>query len=77
MSETLTMAKAFEFVVQQVGVSIPDAALMAATTPAAWHRLDGVGVLAPGRWADLCLVDDDGVLHGVMRRGDWVVPVQP
>ena len=74
---TLTMAKAFEFVVQQVGVSIPDAALMAATTPAAWHRLDGVGVLAPGRWADLCLVDDDGVLHGVMRRGDWVVPVQP
>ncbi|MCQ8801241.1 amidohydrolase family protein, partial [Escherichia coli] len=57
---TLTMSKAFQFVVEQVGVSIPDAALMAATTPARWHGLDEVGELAPGRWADLCLVDDDG-----------------
>ena len=70
---TLTMAKAFQFVVEQVGVSIPDAALMAATTPARWHGLDEVGELAPGRWADLCLVDDAGVLHGVMRRGEWIV----
>ncbi|MBB1511803.1 N-acetylglucosamine-6-phosphate deacetylase [Tessaracoccus sp. MC1627] len=74
---TLTMDKAFEFVVQEVGVSIPDAALMAATTPAAWHRLDDVGRLAPGCWADVCLVDDDGRLHAVMRRGEWVVPPRP
>lgn len=74
---TLTMAAAFEFVVQEVGVSIPDAALMAATTPAAWHRLDEVGRLEAGLWADVCLVDDDGRLHGVMRRGDWVVPPRP
>jgi N-acetylglucosamine-6-phosphate deacetylase len=32
-----------------------------------------VGRLAPGLWADICLVDDDGDLHGVLRRGDWVV----
>ena len=70
---TLTMAKAFEFVVQQIGVSIPDAAAMAATTPAAFHGLDEVGRLAPGLFADICLVDDDGVLHGVIRRGEWAV----
>lgn len=70
---TLTMARAFEFVVQEVGVSIPDAALMAATTPARWHAIPDVGELAPGRYADVCLVDDDGVLKGVIRRGEWVV----
>ena len=43
------------------------------TTPARWHGLDEVGELAPGRWADLCLVDDAGVLHGVMRHGEWIV----
>ncbi|AQX15375.1 N-acetylglucosamine-6-phosphate deacetylase [Tessaracoccus lapidicaptus] len=69
---TLTMAGAFEFVVRQVGASIPDAALMAATTPAAWHGLDEVGQLVPGRFADICLVDDAGRLHGVLRRGQWV-----
>lgn len=70
---TLTMARAFEFVVGEVGVSIPEAARMAATTPAAWHGLDDVGRLAPGLSADVCLVDDGGRLHGVMRRGEWVV----
>lgn len=70
---TLTMGKAFEFVVSEVGVSISDAALMAATTPAKWHGLTDVGELAPGRYADVCLVDDDGVLRGVLRRGEWIV----
>lgn len=70
---TLTMARAFQFVVEEVGVSIPDAARMAATTPAAWHRLDEVGQLSPGRYADICLVDDDGALHGVIRHGEWIV----
>lgn len=70
---TLTMAHAFRFVVEEVGVSIPEAALMAATTPARWHGLDEVGELSPGRYADVCLVDDQGALHGVMRRGEWIV----
>lgn len=70
---TLTMARAFEFVVQEVGVSIPEAALMAATTPARWHGIPDVGELAEGSYADVCLVDDDGVLHGVLRRGEWLL----
>lgn len=69
---TLTMAKAFEFVVQQAGVSIPMAATMAATTPAEWHGLADVGTLEPGKRADICLVDDDGILHCVIRDGNWV-----
>ncbi len=70
---TLTMKNAFAFVVQKAGVSIPDAAKMAATTPAAFHGLDQVGQLTPGRLADICLVDDEGVLKGVIRRGEWIV----
>lgn len=70
---TLTMDRAFEFVVSEVGCSIPEAAQMAATTPARWHGLDQVGELSVGRYADICLVDDEGTLRGVMRRGQWVV----
>lgn len=72
---TLTMAKAVEFVVSQVGVSVPNAARMAATTPATWHGLSDVGMLEPGKFADVCLVDDRGVLHGVVRRGEWIKEV--
>lgn len=70
---TLTMDRAFAFVVNEVGVTIPEAARMAATTPARWHGLTEVGELTPGRWADVCLVDDEGQLQAVMRRGQWVV----
>lgn len=70
---TLTMAKAFRFLVEQVGCSIEEAALMTSTTPARWHDLDDVGQLAPGRWADVCLVDDDGNLREVIRRGHTIV----
>lgn len=70
---TLTMAKAFRFLVGEVGCSIEEAATMTSTTPARWHDLDDVGVLAVGRWADLCLVNDEGELRGVFRRGDRIV----
>ena len=66
---TLTMAKAFEFVVGEVGLSIPEAARVAATTPARWHHLDEVGTLEAGKRADICLVDDHGRLRHVWRRG--------
>lgn len=69
---TLTMAKAFRFLVQEVGCTIEEAAAMTSTTPARWHNLDDVGELSVGRWADLCLVDDQGELHGVMRRGERI-----
>lgn len=69
---TLTMARAFEFVVLEVGCSIPEAALMAATTPARWHGLSEVGTLEVGKRADVCVVDDAGRLQEVWRRGERV-----
>lgn len=84
---TLTMAAAFAFVVS-AGIPIPDVARMAATTPARTHGLapqkgarssvgadgarGGVGEIAVGARADLCLVDDHGVLQQVMQTGRWV-----
>lgn len=69
---TLTMADAFHFCVTQVGLPIPDVARMAATTPARYHGLTEVGELVVGRFADVCLVDDEGALHEVWRRGERV-----
>ena len=69
---TLTMAEAVALLVQQVGVSLPDTAQMAATTPARWHGLSDVGEITPGRRADLVLLDDQGRLVRVMRAGRWI-----
>lgn len=69
---TLTMDRAFSFVVQEVGCSIVDAAKMAAINPARVHGLAKVGQLSVGRRADLCVVNDDGELQRVMRRAAWV-----
>ena len=66
---TLTMAAAVAYVVGHVGREVGEAAIMAATTPARRFGLDQVGQLAPGRRADLCVLDDDGVLQKVMRHG--------
>ena len=68
---TLTMAAAYE---RLVGLGLPheQVARMAATTPARVHRLDQVGTIEAGRLADLCVVDDRGVLQRVMARGEWV-----
>lgn len=68
---TLTMAAAFERMVG-LGHPIPDVAAMAATTPARRHGLDSVGEVAPGRRADLCIVDDHGRLVDVMAAGSWI-----
>ena len=68
---TLTMAAAYE---RLIGLGLPheQVARMAATTPARVHRLDQVGTIEAGRLADLCVVDDRGVLQRVMARGEWV-----
>lgn len=70
---THTMAKAFHFLIAEVGCTIEEAAIMTSTTPARWHGLEDVGQLEIGRWADVCLVDDDGNLQGVIRRGETIV----
>lgn len=68
---TLTMAAGFAFLVG-IGLSVPGAAWLAASTPARRHGLDGVGVIEVGAAADLCVVDDAGRLSRVLQRGVWV-----
>lgn len=70
---TLTMADAFACLVG-LGVPIPDAARAAATTPARWHGLASVGAIEVGRRADLCVVDDDGILRRTLQAGIEVAP---
>lgn len=69
---TLTMADAFAFAVQRLGLGIDVVARMAATTPARGMGRTDVGALAAGRRADACVVDDQGRLRAVARRGEWL-----
>lgn len=70
---TLTMDAAVRNAVAFGGVTLADAARMAATTPA---ELLGIGErkgsIAPGRDADLVVLDRDLALTRVMARGAWV-----
>ncbi|GAA1427211.1 N-acetylglucosamine-6-phosphate deacetylase [Microlunatus lacustris] len=68
---TLTMAAGFAFLVS-LGMSIPGAAHLAASTPARRHGLSGVGTVEVGAAADLCVVDDAGLLQRVLQNGSWV-----
>ena len=52
----LTMDGAFRMLVQQVGISLIEAAHMCATTPASELGLAGVGAIAPGMTADLVVL---------------------
>lgn len=74
---TLTMAEAFRVMTAVLG-DIGIVAAMAATNPAQRFGLSDVGVLAAGRRADLCVVDDRGVLQRVMQGGQWLAaPARP
>lgn len=68
---TLTTALAFARVVGITGDLA--AAARAASTNAARHFGLDAGTVEAGGPADLCLVDDDGALQRVMRRGRWLV----
>lgn len=69
---TLTMDAAFRFVVREVGVSLVEAARMAATNPAGALGLRDVGALRTGLRADLVLLDGALEVSAVMRAGVWV-----
>jgi N-acetylglucosamine-6-phosphate deacetylase len=56
---TLTMEGAFGRLVSEVGLSLPDAAVVCATTPARALGLQGLGLLAPGAMADFVVLDRD------------------
>jgi N-acetylglucosamine-6-phosphate deacetylase len=56
---SLTMDRAFARLTSEVGLSLPDAAMVCATTPARALGLQGFGVLAAGAMADLVVLDRD------------------
>ncbi|ADB54046.1 N-acetylglucosamine-6-phosphate deacetylase [Conexibacter woesei] len=73
---TLTMDRALRNAVVFCDVSVADAARMAATTPAELLGIaDRKGSVAPGRDADLAILEPDLSLAGVMARGAWVRPL--
>jgi N-acetylglucosamine-6-phosphate deacetylase len=55
----LTMDRAFAKLTSEVGLSLVDAAIVCATTPARALGLQRFGVLAPGAIADLAVLDRD------------------
>ncbi len=68
---TLTMAGAFELMTGLLG-DIETVAAMASTNAARHYGLGEVGRVEAGRQADLCVVDDHGVLLRVMAAGQWL-----
>ena len=69
----LTMAEAVRQAVTVLGLSLTEAVTAATSTPAAaLGALDEAGTLAPGRVADLVVLDADLVVTGVMAAGRWV-----
>ena len=55
----LTMDAAFRMLVTRIGLSMPDAARMCATTPAAAIGAADIGAIAAGNWADLAVLGRD------------------
>jgi N-acetylglucosamine-6-phosphate deacetylase len=75
---TLTMDNALRNAVRLAGVSLVDAAISAALTPArALGLADRVGSLENGKQADLVVLDEDLRVASVMRKGAWVDTSSP
>jgi N-acetylglucosamine-6-phosphate deacetylase len=69
---TLTMDQALRRAVRDSGLSIEQASAAASTNPARVLGLDAsIGSIAPGRRADLVVLDDDLQLTAVMAGGVW------
>lgn len=67
---TLTMIDAFRYMIREVGVSLADACKMASFNPARQLGLaDDRGSIAPGKRADLLLLDGDLALRRVWIGG--------
>lgn len=70
---TLTMDAALRRAVLRAGISLPDAIRAATATPAKALGIDDrAGSIAPGRSANLVVLNDDLRVHSVLRRGQWV-----
>ena len=70
---TATMATSVRLAVA-AGLTLEDAVRAATATPATLHGLADVGVVRPGAYADLVVLDDDLAVTRVMHRGSWVTP---
>jgi N-acetylglucosamine-6-phosphate deacetylase len=69
---TLTMDRALRRAVKESGLSVERASAAASATPARVLGLDHeLGSIAPGRRADLVVLDDDLQLTAVMTGGIW------
>ena len=55
----LTMDAAFRMLVGRIGLSLPDASRMCATTPAEAMKAADIGAIAVGKWADLTVLSRD------------------
>ncbi|TKH34455.1 N-acetylglucosamine-6-phosphate deacetylase [Paenibacillus polymyxa] len=67
---TLTMIEGFRYLVQHVGLSIPEASKMASLNPArSLNIADRTGSLEAGKQADVLLLDADLNLQGVWIKG--------
>ncbi len=69
---TLTMDAAFRNLVHAGGLTVPEAVLATATTPASLLGLSRVGEIRSGLAADLVVLDDDLRPRGVLKDGSWV-----
>lgn len=70
---TLTMIDAFRFMVREIGISLVGASKMASLNPARQLGLDGDrGAIAPGKRADLLLLDDTLSLRQVWIGGKTI-----
>jgi N-acetylglucosamine-6-phosphate deacetylase len=76
-ASTATLASSLRYATATAGVPLPDALAAVTSTPAAMLGLAGVGVLAPGSYADLVELSDDLEVSRVMRRGAWVPMLTP
>jgi N-acetylglucosamine-6-phosphate deacetylase len=69
---TLTMAEALRRAVTDSGLSLAAASAAASANPAHVLGVDArLGSIAPGRRADLVILDDDLQVRAVMASGDW------
>ena len=75
---TLTMDRALRRAVKESGLSVERASAAASATPARVLGLDHeLGTIAPGRRADLVVLDDDLQLTAVMAGGTWCDTARP
>ena len=73
----LTMDGAFRMLVTRLGLSLPDAARMCATTPAEAIKAADMGAIVAGKWADLVVLDRDLRVNQTYIAGEPAVEQLP